>query len=377
MDRVDYNSLDKAKLAFIEASKKTLAFASDFGSVPQQKLGASANVFNLNLAPYFQTGQNTANNLCITLIAEGLGTADDARPDDLTSAELKQFWYNIGIKTLSALTNDAATAGMQTILISLYLPTSNPESIFNADFLEGFTSGIVAGCKMVGCAWISGETPQLKGKIYDDKLDIAGALFAVMPPGVAPIDGSRLAAGNKIVLVGSSGPHENGFTTLRDLAAKLPDGYRTRLPDGQEFWQALNAPSILYTPLVQKLLTEKIEICGLENITGHGWLKLMRSQKSLCYKIENMLPELPIFSFVEKWAHLSKVDMLKTFNCGAGFAIFVPNDKQATQTVAIAHKLGYQAVQAGVVLPSDAGRELIIEPLAIKITGEHFLLQKE
>src|ERR1700722_13226443 len=123
MDRVDYNSLDKAKLAFIEASKKTLAFSAKYGAIPKQKLGASANIFSLNLQPYLKS----ADNLYVTLIAEGLGTADDARPEDLSSTEAKEFWHNIGIKTMSALTNDAASAGMQTVLISLYLPSSRPE----------------------------------------------------------------------------------------------------------------------------------------------------------------------------------------------------------------------------------------------------------
>ena len=73
---------------------------------------------------------------------------------------------------------------------------------------------------------------------------------------------------------------------------------------------------------------------------------------------------------------LSKIDMLKTFKCGAGFAIFVPDDEQAAKTLAIAAKLGYEAVQAGVILPSSAGRQLIVEPLSIKLTDEQFLLQK-
>lgn len=376
IDRVNYDCLDQAKLAFIAASKKTLGFANRFGFVPQEGLGASANVFNLNLKSYWQQSGQNAENLYITLIAEGLGTADDARPEDLTAGELKQFWHNIGIKAISALTNDAASAGMQTILISLYLPSSNPENIFNASFIEGFTDGLIAGCKTVGCVWISGETPQLKGKICEDKLDIAGSLFALMPPQMMPIDGTRLSAGNKIVFIGSSGPHENGFTTLRALADKLPQGYRSKLPDGQEFWQAINAPSKLYTPLVQKLLSEKIDICALENVTGHGWLKLMRSKKNLCYKIEHTLPVPPIFSFVEEKAQMSKEEMLKTFNYGVGFAIFLPDDQSAKQTVSIAKQLGYEAIIAGKVEKIDSGRELKIEPFGITISDHQFLLKK-
>lgn len=156
IDRVNYDALDKAKLAFIEASKKTLTFAKEFGFVPGEKLGASANLFSLNLDPYLT---QKINNLYITLIAEGLGTADDARPDDLTEVELQEFWKNIGIKTISSLTNDAASAGLQTILVSLYLPSSQPEKVFNSHFLTGFTDGLISACKTVGCVWISGETP--------------------------------------------------------------------------------------------------------------------------------------------------------------------------------------------------------------------------
>ncbi len=373
IDRVNYDALDQAKVAFITASRKTLGFAKSFGFVPQEQLGASANLFSLNLKPYLT--QDT-DNLYITLIAEGLGTADDARPDDLLDIELQQFWHNIGIKTISALTNDAASAGLQTILISLYLPSSSPEKIFDPVFLDGFTNGLIEGCQTIGCVWISGETPQLKGKIYEDKLDIAGSLFALLPPGKQPIDDSKLAAGNKIVLVASSGPHENGFTTLRALANKLPNGYRTKLDNGQEFWQAINAPSKLYTPLVQALLKANVEICGLENITGHGWLKLMRSKKKLCYQIKKIPPVLPVFSFVEAQTCMSKDELFKTFNCGAGFAIFLSDNKSSKETISIAQKLGYDAVEAGEILPSSSGRKLAIEPFNLEITDENFLLEK-
>lgn len=197
-----------------------------------------------------------------------------------------------------------------------------------------------------------------------------------MPAGAEIIDGSKLGPGNKIVLIGSSGPHENGFTTLRHLANKLPNGYRTKLANGQEYWQAINAPSKLYTPLVQNLLKAKIQICNLENITGHGWLKLMRSNKNLSYHIENMLPVPPIFSFVEEQTSMTKEEMLQTFNYGAGFAVFLPDQINTDRTIKIAQQLGYEAVQAGEIFASTSGRALIIEPFNLQINGAEFLLQK-
>jgi phosphoribosylformylglycinamidine cyclo-ligase len=373
IEQVNYEVLDKAKQAFIDASKKTLGFAEKYGFVPDEKLGASANVFALDLKPFLA---QHAEKLFITLIPEGLGTADDARPDDLTAKELESFWHNVGLKTMGALTNDAASGGMQTILISLYLPSSTPETVFDQSFLNGFLNGFVSGCKTVGCVWISGETPQLKGKIYPDKLDVAGALFGLMPPGITPIDGANLKAGNKIVFLNSSGPHENGFTTLRKIAKDLKDGYRTKLPDGKEFWQAINAPSVLYTPVIQDLLKAKLPITGIENITGHGWQKLMRSKKPLRYVIHQTLPVPPVFEFVEQVTGMTRSESLKIFNCGVGMAVYLDTQETAQETVSIAKKHGLNAIVAGEIVEAPR-REIAVEPLGLRLDDKTFGLGKD
>lgn len=373
LDQVNYDALDKAKNAFMEASRKTMTFAKQFGFVPDSRLGASANVFALDLKPFMQSG---INNLYITLLPEGLGTADDARPSDLSASELEQFWRNIAIKTISCLTNDAASSGMQTILISLYLPSSNPEEVFSEAFLKGFLEGFVMGCKTVGCVWISGETPQLKGKICENKLDIAGALFGIMPPHMLPIDGTKLTAGDQIVFIGSSGPHENGFTTLRKLATDLHQGYRTKLLNGQEFWQAINEPSILYTPLIQRILAAGIPVSSIENITGHGWQKLMRSKQPFRYVIQRMLPIPPIFKFVEETTGSTKTEMLKIFNYGVGCAIFVDGEDAANETIHIAKSLDLKATVAGEVCQADK-REVFVEPLDIRLGDSNFALARD
>lgn len=372
LDHVDYNSLDNAKNAFISASKKTVKFAEKYGFMPESGFGASANVFSLNLKPFLKKG---AENLFVTLLPEGLGTSDDARPEDLTDSQLQKFWYNIGIKTVAVMTNDAASTGMQTILISLYLPSSNPEVVFNKDFMKGFLDGFVTGCKMVGCVYFSGETPQLKNKIYPNKLDIAGALFGLMPPGKPPIDGQNLKAGNQIVFIESSGPHDNGFTSLRELANRLPNGYHTKLPSGKKYWEAINAPTILYTPLIQDILSAGIQPTNVEPISGHGWQKLMRSKKSFRYFIHDVLPVPEVFRFVEKESKISQKEMIKIFNYGLGLAIFVENKDDAEKVIKIAKKNKLNAVLAGEVQKSDK-REVVIEPFGITLESDEFLLKQ-
>lgn len=370
--KVNYDVLDRAKQAFIQASRQTLRFAKKFGFVPDGRLGTSANVFSFDLHPFLKT---KSKQIYVTLLPEGLGTADDAKPHDLSNSEARRFWRNIGLKTMSVLTNDAASSGMQTILISLYLPSSTPELIFHENFMNGFLEGFVSGCKKVGCVYFSGETPQLKGKIVEGKLDIAGALFGVVPPKSKPIDSNELREGDHIIFVESSGPHENGFTTLRALAKKLPRGYRTKLPSGQQYWEAINEPGHLYTPLVQNILKAGIQPSNIEPITGHGLQKLMRPKQNFRYVIERMLPVPEIFQFVEKHGKLSTKEMLCIFNYGIGLAIFVHKKNEAEKILQIAKRHRLKAVIAGRVEKSIR-REIIIKPLGITLESKKFLLQK-
>lgn len=370
LDHVNYDVLDKAKNAFIEASKSTVKFAEKYGFIPEAGFGASANVFSLDLSQFIKGGEKRLN---VTLLPEGLGTSDDARPDDLTEKQLEQFWYNIGIKTVAVMTNDAASTGMQTVLISLYLPSSQPEVVFSPAFMKGFLKGFVSGCKTVGCVYFSGETPQLKNKIYPGKLDIAGALFGLMPVGAKPIDSRRLGVGDKIVFIESSGPHDNGFTSLRELAARLPKGYHTKLADGREYWEAINASTVLYTPLVQSMLASGIEPTNIEPLTGHGWQKLMRSKKPLRYVIRHVLSVPEVFKFVQEQTGISQKEMIKIFNYGVGLAIFVKSDEDAKKAVEIAKKNKLHAIVAGEVQAAEK-REVFVEPWDITLESEKFLL---
>jgi len=370
VDHVDYDTLDWAKNRFIEAARSTVRFAERFGYIPEENFGASANIFTLQIPAHLQGG------LSLSLVPEGLGTADDARPEDLSSAELVEFWHNIGIKTVSVMTNDAASSGLQSIVIGLYLPSSTPEQVFTKEFMTGFLDGFVAGCKRVRCVYLSGETPQLKTKIVPGKLDIAGAVFAIVPPGQQRVGELRpLGAGDRIVLIESSGPHENGFTSLRDLAGRLPNGYRTVIPGGAEFWRAINAPSCLYTPVIQDLLRDRVPLTNVENITGHGWLKIMRAKKPLRYRITDFPPISPVFEFAREQLKISYEKLLTIFNCGSGMAVFVPDDVSADRVIATSAAHGLRAVRAGVV--EDASeREVVVEPLGVTLSGSQFALGK-
>ena len=372
LEQVNYDALDSAKNSFIEASKKTLKFADKFGFIPGSRLGSSANIFSLDLKLFLKS---KSSQLYVSILPESLGTASDAKPKNLNAKESQRFWYNIGFKILAAMTNDVASVGAQPILVSLYLPSGSPEIVFNENFRKGFLDGFVEGCRKIGCVYFSGETPQLTSKIFKGKLDVAGAVFGLVVPGNSYIDSNKLAVGDKIVFVQSSGPHENGFTALRKLSTKLKKGYRTKLSDGSQYWEAINAPSVLYTPLVQDILSSGIQPSNIEPITGHGWQKLMRIEKSFEYVIEKTLPPQEIFKFVEKHGHSNPEEMIKIFNYGVGLAIFVKGVESADRIVRIAKNHELNALVAGHVEKSSR-RRVVAKPYGVTLNDKEFSLSK-
>jgi phosphoribosylformylglycinamidine cyclo-ligase len=142
-----------------------------------------------------------------------------------------------------------------------------------------------------------------------------------------------------------------------------------------EYWEAINQPGHLYTPLVQAVMAAGVRPSNVEPITGHGWQKLMRPKGGFRYVIEDLLPAPEVFDFVEAQSGMSKEQMLSTFNCGVGMAIYTHSREDAEKVVALAGGLGLKACVAGTVEASEA-REVVVKPLGVTLKGEGFALGK-
>lgn len=178
-----------------------------------------------------------------------------------------------------------------------------------------------------------------------------------------------------MIFIQSTGPNENGFTGLRELATRLTDGYRTKLPSGQEYWRAINNPSILYTPLIQDVLAAGVNPTNIEPISGHGWQKIMRSSQNLRYVVEKILPVPEVFEFVAEQSKTPAEEMIKIFNYGLGLVIFAANDEDATKIIQLAKKRNLNAIVGGYVEEADT-REVRVKPLNTTLTSESFLLKQ-
>src|SRR3954468_17122651 len=341
---IDYDVLDESKRAAIRNAEATShLIAAHGGRVVEQSRGASAFVLEL--------GEQQ-----LAFVVEGLGTKSILARHWLEETGEDRF-ADVGIDGVAAIVNDVAGVGALPVVVNAYFATGGSDWHAGNTSIESLLTGWRAGCEQAEAVWGGGESPALPDLVSEKDVEIAGASIGSLPPEWGPLLGDDLRAGQSIVLIDSSGLHANGATLARSVAAKLPEGLRTPMPDGTQFGAALLTPSVIYVPLVAELRDRGVKPSYLAHVTGHGLRKLMRAPSDLVYVIDDLPPVPPVLEFLADQAGMSERDAYGTFNMGAGWAVYVEPD-DAEKVVEAAAARGMSARIAGHLEEGERAVEL-------------------
>ena len=348
---VDYDVIDPLKLDAQRAAAATAVNLAGHGfSEVAASRGESAYV--VDVGPFY-----------LASIVECLGSKALVA-DAMEQATGRSYYAGIAQDTIAMAVNDLITVGATPLIVQAYWAAGGSDWFGDHQRSAALVAGWKRACDLCGAAWGGGETPALAGIVAAGRIDLAAACTGLINPKTRLSTGERLAPGDAIVLLGSSGIHANGLSLARKIAERLPDGYLTPLEAGgaMTYGDALLAPTTLYSPVTEALYAAGILPHYCANITGHGWRKLLRHPAAHAYRIHT-LPELPpVLRFVQRAAGQSDREAYATFNMGAGFALFVAG-ADAERSVEVARALGVPAWVAGRV---EAGaKQLVIEPLDV------------
>jgi phosphoribosylformylglycinamidine cyclo-ligase len=279
----------------------------------------------------------------------------------------KTYYDLIAQVTIAMEINDLITVGATPVSVHAYWATSGSDWFDDAERARDLVAGWKAACDVCGVAWGGGETPALAGVVATDRIDLAASCVGLVRPKARLTLGDRLAAGDAIVLLASSGIHANGVSLARKLADKLDHGYGARIEDGALYGEALLAPTVLYSPVTEALAAAGIVPHYAANVTGHGWRKLMRHPSAFTYRFGSIPPVPSVLRFIQRHAGIDDREAYGNLNMGAGFALYLPA-ADAERAVAIAQSVGVPAWVAGRV---EAGpKQVVIEPLNLVFGGE-------
>src|SRR5256714_13410356 len=181
-------------------------------------------------------------------VEEGLGTKNLVA-DAMLKLTGKSFYRNIGIDTVATIVNDMITTGALPISVAMHAAVGDSKWFENEQRAADLAEGFARGCVTAGGVWGGGETRALKGIVDPATISLAGSALGRIAPKTNRIAGD-VRDGDAIVLLASRGVHTNGLTLCRDIAARLPQGYLTKMSDGRAFGEGLLDPSIIYVGFV-------------------------------------------------------------------------------------------------------------------------------
>ncbi len=359
---VDYAVLDASKRRALEEALATSHWLAAAGA---RALDASRGepAFVLRFA-----------GTTLAFVLETLGTKSVLAREYHELAGVNRFDH-VAYDAVAAVLNDLVCVGALPLVLNAYFATGSSAWYERAERADALLTGWRRACDDAHCAWGGGESPSLTDLLAPEDIELAGSALGFVPPPGEPLLGEELAPGDEIVLVSSSGLHANGASLARRVAAGLPEGLLTELPDGERFGEALLAPSLLYVELVRRLLGDaQVRLTYLSHITGHGLLKLMRPRRELTYRIRALPPVPPVLAFLAAHAGLDPAAAHSTLNMGAGFAVYCrPGD--GPRVVTHARELHLDALLAGAV--EEGPRQVILEPLGVTFAGTQLALSPE
>ncbi len=259
----------------------------------------------------------------------------------------------IGIDAVAMCVNDIICCGARPLFFLDYIACGKnvPEKIAT------IVSGVAEGCVQSGAALIGGEAAGHPGMMPVEDYDLAGFAVGIVDKKKI-LNITRMAAGDVVIALPSTGIHSNGFSLCRkvfNIDNNDPLLYVPREElGGKTIAEALLTPTKIYVKPILALL-EKVDVKGISHITGGGFYEnIPRSiPDGLGAVIDRAAVRvLPIFDLIAKFGNIPERDMFNTYNMGVGMSVIVPADQVETALSVLGDR-GIDAYVIGKIVASD------------------------
>lgn len=257
----------------------------------------------------------------------------------------------IGIDAVAMCVNDVLAQGAEPLIFLDYVAVgkNNPATV------EAIVAGVAEGCRQAGCALVGGETAEMPGMYEEGEYDIAGFTVGAVEKSRL-IDCSKVAVGDVLVGVASSGVHSNGFSLVRKIVSdnglKLNEKYP--LTGQKSLGEMLLTPTKIYIKQIHRVLSE-VDVHGIAHITGGGFdenIPRILSEGQGVEVEEGSWEILPVFRLLEEYGGVPHREMFNIFNMGIGMVLAV-NKEDAARVVEILDQCGERASVIGRVVEGE------------------------
>ena len=317
-----------AKSQAIEALVKQLTFRR------------SGEVRMIDLPGQF-TGLIDFGDIALTLCTDGVGTK-------LLVAKAMDKWDTVGIDCVAMNVNDTICVGAEPISFVDYLAIDAPDPAL----MDKIGIGLNKGCELANCDLVGGEVAVLPEIMKE--IDLSGSCLGMVKKDRI-VDGSKVAPGDVVVGLPSSGVHSNGLTLARKIVESNEVELDEKFPKlGKSIGLELLTPTEIYVRKVLEMV-EKCKVHGMIDVTGGGLRNFLRMRKGISVVFDRVMPVPPIFTVLNELGAVEVSEAYQTFNMGLGFALVCP-EEDAKKAISVygsgARVVGHIEAGSGVSVPS-------------------------
>lgn len=230
----------------------------------------------------------------------------------------------IGIDAVAMCVNDILTTGAMPLYFLDYLALNKVDPVI----VEQIVKGVADGCAESECALIGGETAEMGDMYHTGDYDIAGFAVGAVEKD-AYITGERIAEGDVILGLASSGIHSNGYSLVRKIIKDNNLDLDAEFENGKTLLDVVLEPTRLYVKSAKAIL-DAADVHGMCHVTGGGFIENVPRifvNDRLYPEIDvTNIPRQKIFDLLQEKGSIDKMEMYNIFNMGIGFIFIVPRE---------------------------------------------------
>ena len=305
-------------------------------------IGGFAGLLSLNV--------EDIKNPVLVASTDGVGTK-------LSIAFMLDKRDTVGIDLVAMYVNDIMVQGATPLFLLDYISMGK----LDLNKAQCIVKGIVAGCLEANCSLIGGETAEMPGFYAEGEYDLAGFVVG-LAENEELLDGSEIAVGHRLIGIGSSGLHSNGYSLVRKI---FFEGLKMSVEDyvedfGRTLGEELLEPTRIYARAISYLRRD-FRVYGISHITGGGLIdNIPRMLPKPCKAVidRSSWSTPPIFTYLQEAGHISEREMMRTFNNGLGLVIVV-SEEETGEVLLRLKAMGETAYCIGLVESRDEEEEAV------------------
>lgn len=279
--------------------------------------------------------------------SDGVGTK-------LKIAVLMDKHDTVGMDLVNHCVNDILCCGAHPLFMLDYIAVGKlmPHKV------AAIVQGMAQACTDAGCALIGGETAEMPGMYRAGDYDLVGFIVGVVEKNRV-IKGDKIAGGDAVLGLPSSGLHTNGYSLVRKVFGIERDAIPLKMiyPElGRTLGEELLQPHRCYYNDLKPFLGV---IKGMAHMTGGGFVGNIPRilPQGLSAEIDRCSWQAPpIFELIRKQGSIKDAEMFRVFNMGIGMVVICG---QNTAEKIMAALPGAKLI--GKVVRADGSERVIIQ----------------